>query len=141
MDLSRRCADFRNPRAALSSRHYAPRESRRVYTDRCHIEQSSAGFAIPVMVMVATNFGVSNEPMVARPTGKMVGAATLKPPTSGQALCGGDTRPAASYQMALVGPTWENKPSRGASIVVVLLHVPEQDLKDTYKGEQEAVTP
>lgn len=33
MDLSRRCADFRNPRVALRSRHHAPRESRRVYTD------------------------------------------------------------------------------------------------------------
>lgn len=93
------------------------------------------------MVMVAINYGFSNEPMLARPTGRMVGAATLDPPTSGQALCGGDTRPAASYRKALVGPTWENKPSRGANTVVVLLHVPEHDPKDTYKGEQEAVTP
>lgn len=82
-----------------------------------------------MMVMAAINFGFSNEPMVARPTGKMVGAATLNPPTSGQALCGGDTRPAASYRKALVGPTWENKPT-----VVILLHVPEHDPKDTYKG-------
>lgn len=92
------------------------------------------------MVTVAISFDSSNEPMVVRLTGEMLDAATLNSATSGQPLRGG-TRPAGAYQKPLVGLTWENKLSRGGSIVDVLFNVPEHDLEDVFKGEQEAVTP